>query len=333
MIRYSAKYSIIVYTFPFFDHPCEYMELNVAALAALGTAFAWTFTAIAFEYAGKRIGALTLNFLRLAVACLFLGVYGLAVRGSFIPLDAPLPAWLWLGASGLVGFVLGDLFLFQAFIDIGSRLSMLVYATAPVFTAILGFLAFGERLTPLGLGGMALTLAGIAFVVLGKKAPVSAGDPRATAAKATRRTRGILLALLATMGQAGGLVLGKLGAGTGIGAMDPFAGTQVRVLAGILGFAAVLTATGSWRGVGASLKDGKAVASLTAGAFLGPFLGVSLSLLAVQSGNTGVASAIMSIVPVLIIAPSAIVFKERVTPREILGSVVAVGGVFLLFLA
>ena len=222
--------------------------------------------------------------------------------------------------------MIGDLCLFQAFIDIGSRLSMLVYATAPVFTAILGFLAFGERLSPLGFVGMALTFAGIAFVILGRRASPNEARP-------ARRVRGLVLAAVAALGQAGGLVLGKLGAGSGVGALDPFAGTQVRVIAGLIGFAAVIAATRSWRGVGAALGDGKAVASLTAGAFLGPFLGVSLSLFAVQSGNTGVASAIMSIVPVLIIAPSAIIFKERVTLREIAGSAAAVGGVFLLFMA
>lgn len=308
------------------------MSINIGALAALGTAFAWTFTALAFEYAGKRIGALVLNLLRLVVAFFFLGAYGLLVRGLFIPLDASPSAWLWLSASGLVGFVLGDLCLFQAFIDIGARLSMLVYATAPIFTALLGFAAFGERLGALAFLGMALTLAGIAFVVLGKKDSSSSAD---SPARASRRTRGLLLALLATVGQAGGLVLGKLGAGStaSIGALDPFAGTQIRVIAGILGFAIVVSFARSWGGVGSALKDRKAVASLVAGAFLGPFLGVSLSLLAVQSGNTGIASAIMSITPVLIIAPSAIVFKEKVTLREILGSVAAIAGVFLLFLA
>jgi drug/metabolite transporter (DMT)-like permease len=269
------------------------------------------------------------------VGFLFLGLYGLLARGSFVPLDAPPSAWLWLGASGIVGFVLGDLFLFQAFIDIGSRLSMLVYATAPIFTSILGFAAFGERLSPLGLVGMALPMAGIAFVVLGKGAGAGAAG---AAVRATHRTRGILLALLATLGQAGGLVLGKLGAGSRLGAattvaMDPFAGTQIRVIAGVLGFAVVLSFARSWGALPSSLRDGKAVASLSLGAFLGPFLGVSLSLLAVQSGNTGIASAIMSIVPVLIIAPSALFFKERVTLREIIGSVVAVGGIFALFLA
>ncbi len=315
------------------------MPLNVGALAALGTASAWTVTAIVFEYAGKRVGALVLNLLRLALGCLFLGIYGLLVRGLFFPIDAAIASWAWLGVSGFVGFVIGDLFLIQAYIEIGARLSVVVYATAPIFTAILGLAVFGERLGLRGLGGMALTLVGIAIAVLSRNSE-HRGVQGAASFWSSGRLRGALLAVGGAVGQAGGLILAKLGATTnrtngdpGIASMNPFAGTQIRVIAGLVGFAIVITATGSWRGVARGLKDMKAMAGLGIGAFFGPFLGVSLSLLAVQSGNTGVASAIMSIVPVLIIAPSAIFFKERVTLREVLGSAVAVAGVFLLFTA
>ena len=232
--------------------------------------------------------------------------------------------------------MLGDLLLFQAFIDIGARIAMLVYATAPAFAAVLGFLVFGERVSPVGVGGMCLTLVGIAIVVFGKPSARTAppsGTGRIAPANRPHRTRGLVLAAFATLGQAGGLILGKIGAGTGASGMDPFAGTQIRVVAGVLGFAIALLATRSWRGIWTAVKDGKAVAGLSVGSFFGPFLGVSMSLLAVQSGNVGVASAIMSIVPVLIIAPSAIFLKEKVVLREILGSFVAVAGVFLLFLA
>ncbi len=315
------------------------MHLNAGSLAALATALAWTLTALAFEYAAKRIGSLVLNLLRLVVGFAFLGTYCLLARGSFLPFDAPLSSWLWLGASGLVGFVLGDLLLFQAFIDIGSRIAMLVYATAPAMTALLGFVALGERIRLPAAGGMALTMAGIAIVVLSRRAAGEAASAVASTspASAARRMRGIVLALGGAAGQAGGLILAKLGAvgaapDAAGAALDPFAGTQIRVAAGILGFAAVIAATRSWKGVLSALKDRRALASLTAGAFFGPFLGVSLSLLAVTSGNAGVASAIMSIVPVLIIAPSALIMKERVTPREILGSVIAVAGVAVLAL-
>jgi len=325
------------------------MDTSVGTLAALATAAAWTVTAMAFEYAGKRIGAVALNFLRLVFGSVFLGLWGVAVSGAWLPLAAPASAWLWLGASGIVGLVVGDLLLFQAFIDIGSRVAMLVYATAPALAAALGFAVLGERIAPAGLLGMALTLGGIALVVTGRpggasRAPegeaTTGADPGAGAGsppRAVHRIRGLLLAFGGALGQAGGLILSKIGAAAGsavgAGAMDPFAGTQIRVTAGVAGFAIALVATRSWKGLGGALRDRKAIASLGLGSFFGPFLGVSLSLLAVQNASAGVASAIMSITPVLIIAPSVLLWKEKVTAREIVGALVAVGGVFALFLA
>jgi drug/metabolite transporter (DMT)-like permease len=310
---------------------------SIGQIAALATAVAWTITALAFEHAANRIGAMALNFLRLAVGFVFLGIWGLATKGAFLPLDAPGSAWLWLSASGVVGLVLGDLLLFQAFIVVGSRVSMLVYASAPALTAVLGFAILGERLGAASLGGMALTLAGIALVVLGRAAPVGRDAPKSGAAvepvasgpaPGKHRARGIALAFGAALGQAGGLILSKIGAGR----MDPFAGTQIRVSAAVICFGLIVAIAGVAPGVLSALRDRKAVASLTLGSFFGPFLGVSLSLLAVQSTKAGVAAAIMSITPVLIIAPYAVIYKEKVKAREVVGAIAAVGGVFVLFL-
>lgn len=297
--------------------------------AALATAILWTITAITFEYAGRRIGAMALNFLRLAVGAIFLGLYGLVVHGNFAPFDAPVATWGWMGASGLLGLVLGDLFLFQAFIDIGARISMLIYALAPAFTAILGRLVLGEKLTPMSIIGMSLTLLGIAAAVLGRPAqaePAQSGTG-GQAGPSRKVARGTLFALLAALGQAGGLILSKIGAPR----MDAFSGTQMRVLVAVVGFGIVLLVSGGWKGVLASLRDAKAAGSLAVGSFFGPFLGVSLSLAAVQGANAGVAASIMSLVPVLIIGPSVLFFKERLRFLEVLGAIIAVAGAALLF--
>ncbi|HTX71542.1 MAG TPA: DMT family transporter [Rectinemataceae bacterium] len=310
------------------------MHGTVGQLAALATAVAWTVTALAFEHAARRIGAMALNLLRLAVGFLFLGIWGLATTGTFLPLHAPARAWIWLSASGLIGLVLGDLLLFQAFIDVGSRISMLVYASAPALTAILGYFILGERLGLPAFAGMLLTLGGIALVVLGRPGGGADGAPPQPEGQPgdgrgnPHHLRGVLLGFGAALGQAGGLILSKIGAGH----MDPFAGTQIRVSAAVLCFGIIVLALGSWRGVLSAFRDGRALASLTLGSFFGPFLGVSLSLLAVQSTNAGIAAAIMSIMPVLIIAPYALLYHERVKAREIAGSLAAVAGVFVLFL-
>jgi drug/metabolite transporter (DMT)-like permease len=71
---------------------------------------------------------------------------------------------------------------------------------------------------------------------------------------------------------------------------------------------------------------------LTLGAFFGPFLGVSFSLLAIKYADTGIAATIMALVPVLIIPPSMIIYKEKVTLKEAAGAILAVGGVAMFFL-
>jgi drug/metabolite transporter (DMT)-like permease len=82
----------------------------------------------------------------------------------------------------------------------------------------------------------------------------------------------------------------------------------------------------------AAFQNRAGIARTCLGATFGPFLGVSLSLVAVQNTEAGVAATIMALVPVLIIVPSVLIFKERVTPRAVIGAVIAVTGTVLLFL-
>ena len=310
---------------------------RIGELAALGTAVCWTITAISFEAAGKRVGSLTVNLLRLVIAVLFFSIYTLILSGSPVPVDAPASAWGWLGLSGFVGFVVGDLLLFQAFVLIGSRVSMLIYSSVPPITAVLGWLILGETLSPLGMCGMALTVGGIAIVVLQRNegnppeldaaAVMVPHSPNRALAQRRIPVKGVALALGGAVGQAGGLVLSKLGAPS----FNPVEATQIRSYAGVLGFLAIFLLLGRWRQVGAALRDWKAMARITVGAFFGPFLGVSAGLYAAQHSTTGIASTIMSLVPILIIIPSVVLFHERVRMREIFGAVVSVVGVALLF--
>jgi drug/metabolite transporter (DMT)-like permease len=63
----------------------------------------------------------------------------------------------------------------------------------------------------------------------------------------------------------------------------------------------------------------------------GPFLGVSLSLMATLYTSTGIAQTIMAMTPIFILLPSWYFFKQKVTPLEILGAIISVGGVALFF--
>jgi drug/metabolite transporter (DMT)-like permease len=294
---------------------------HVGEFAALAVAVFWTITALAFESASKKVGSLPVNWIRLLMGFAFLSVFTLFHRGLLFPVDAAPRNWLWLALSGLVGFVMGDLFLFRAFVLIGSRIAMLVMALAPPMTALMGRIFLHEKMSRLSLLGMGLTLLGIAMVVVDRpteEAPIKLSHPVA----------GILLAFGGAVGQASGLILSKIG----MGAYSPFAATQIRILAGIAGFTVILTVMKAWPRTIAAIRHRPAMARLTAGAFFGPFLGVSFSLIAIQHTKTGIASTIMSTVPVLIIPPAVLFLKEKVTVRETAGALVAVAGVALLFL-
>jgi len=81
--------------------------------AALLTAVFWTVTSMSFESAGKRVGSLAVNLIRLWIALIIYAIYLQVTRGMFLPFDAGAERWIWLGLSGLVGFVIGDLLLFR----------------------------------------------------------------------------------------------------------------------------------------------------------------------------------------------------------------------------
>jgi len=303
------------------------MQNYFGEIAGILTAVFWTVTSMAFESAGKKVGSLSVNLIRLVIAFFFIGFYSWAVRGFFFPTDATPFQWQWLAFSGLVGFVIGDLLLFQALVVIGARISMLVMALAPPFAAFIGWLVLGEVLSITHLVGMAITLAGIIIVIL-KRERI---DDHGTIVKRIRSgysVQGILLALGGALGQGAGLVLSK----KGMGDYDAFSASQIRVLTGIIGFIFILTFMKRWPRFISALKNIPAMKRITLGAFFGPFLGVSFSLLAVQHTKAGIAATLMSITPVLIIAPAVFLFKEKINWKEILGAVITVIGVAFFFL-
>ncbi|MDT8309050.1 MAG: DMT family transporter [Bacteroidales bacterium] len=293
------------------------MQQHIGEIAALASAMCFTVNGIIFEIASKRIGALSLNLFRLVFAFLFLGIFSLITRGMFLPLDAGTHQWIWLPVSGIIGLMIGDYFLFRAFAIIGSRVSMLIMTLVPPITALISFFLLNEVLTPIEFAGMALVLGGIALAV------VSRGGKRLSL---NYNMKGLFFAIIGATGQAVGFVLSKYG----MEQYDPFAATHIRILTAAIGFLLMALVLGKTKKIHAALRDKKGMTGTVIGSFFGPFLGISLSLFAVQRSTAGVTATLMSIVPILIIIPSFLVFKQKVTVKEVIGAVIAVAGVFLI---
>ncbi len=297
------------------------MQSHIGEIAALTAAVCWALNGIAFESAGKSVGSMSVNYLRLLIAFVLLSITSLATRGLAFPTDATGYAWFWLFISGLLGFILGDMFLFEAFVEIGSRISLLIMSAAPPITALVGYLIMGEKISLLGLAGITITMAGISIVILSK-------NPEDKKMEFNRPLRGIIFASLGALGQALGLVFSKLG----MGSYNVFAATQIRIIAGTIGLTVIITAQHKWPEIKKAFTHKKALNEIAIGSILGPFIGVSASLLAVKYTATGIVSSISSVSPVVIIPASIIVFKEKVLPKEIIGAIISTVGIVILFL-
>ena len=297
------------------------IQSHYGEVAALMVAFFWSITALSFEAASKKVGSLPVNIIRLIIGLAFLSLMNWMSRGLLLPTDASLHNWIWLSVSGLIGFVIGDFLLFKSFTMIGAWLAMLIMTLAPPMVAVFGWLLLDEHLGMMSLAGMVITLTGIVVVILrpeGKNGNVAVNKPIA----------GLLFAFGGALGQALGIVFSKYG----MQQYSPFAATQIRIIAGIIGVIVLITLLGKWVSVRSALMDGKAMISTTIGSFFGPFLGVSFSLLAIQHTSTGIASTIMALVPIFIIPPSILLFKHKITVREIVGTIISLCGVALFFL-
>lgn len=292
------------------------LQSHVGEIASLLTAVCWTFSAIYFEKAGRRVGSLSVNIIRIFIGIIFLGITTLFTRGMFFPMDATPYNWLWLGLSGIVGFFLGDLFLFKSYTIIGSRTSQLIMSFAPMITAIIGWFFLNEILSLKSIIGIIVSVSGIMIAVAGKKL------------KLNMPVKGFMYALGGALGQAVGLILSK----KGMGDYDVVASTQIRAIFGFAAFAVLVTFMKRWRRVILTTGDRKSMGVITIGTIFGPFIGVSLSLYAVQHTDTGIASALMALTPIFIIVPAAIMFKEKITARQVIGAVISIVGASIFFL-
>jgi len=290
--------------------------------AALGTGICWACGSTLFFTAGQRMGSLTLNRLRITVAAVFLGTALLVLKGSPWPVWASARQIELLSLSGLIGFVFGDSFYFRSLVILGAGRATLLMSLAPIFTALLAWPILGETLGTSACIGIALTVGGLGCVLYGRS---QAGHEHPEGSVLV----GVISGVLAALGQAGGYVISKIALQSGL---DPLSATVVRVMAAVVAVWLLAPAQGGlWRSF-AALRDRVAAATMLGGAFFGPFLGVTLSLVALEFTKAGIAASITAIYPIFAILLAARFHRERITLRIVAGAAVAVSGVVVLFL-
>lgn len=310
-------------------------------------ALLWSANSILFAEAGKRIGALSVNAFRVVVAALLLIGTHFFFYGDLMP-AASNGQWFWLGVSGIIGLGIADFALFAAFVMIGPRLSLLLLSLVPIYSAIFSYLILGEVLGIWALIGIAVTLAGIITVILEKenqkKEESGMGEEKASKSERdneqgeTKVKRiGLLLGTIAALAQGVGLVISKYGmirmADDPGKPLAPLPATLIRMVVAALFIWLCIAVSGKLPKILRKLRNKRALQLSSAGAFIGSFLGVWMSMVAVIYIYVGIAQTLMSLMPIMIIPMVWIVYGEKTSWRGMVGTILAVVGVAILFLA
>ncbi len=293
-------------------------------IAALITAFLWAGTSIFFTFAGKQIGSQSLNRIRLTLAVALLSITHWFVMGNPFPLDASPQRWLWLGLSGLIGLVIGDAFLFKSFTIIGHRIAMLIMSLVPAISTLMAWLILGETLLFSQLLGVSLTIFGVVLVVIDRK------HKNGTQLNLKDDWLGLLLAFGGAIGQAVGLIYAKKGL---VDHYSALSGVLIRMISAMLIVWILAVFSKQAKKTFVQIKNHpNALKFIAAGAISGPFLGVWLSLIAVQSAKVGIASTLMALTPIFHLPIGKYILKEEITSQAILGTLVAMAGIAIIFL-
>jgi drug/metabolite transporter (DMT)-like permease len=289
-------------------------------LSALLTACCWSGSSLAFAAATRRAGVFQVNTTRLILALTYLL---LLIGAAQLSLKLSTTQIAYLSLSGIIGLALGDSFLFRAYQEIGARVTMLIMSLAPAIAAVLAYVLLGETLSALGVLGIVITMVGIGVVVLERS--------RTSSSAMSYPMLGIVLALLAATGQGAGLVFAKMAFREG--EVNGFVATAVRIAASLVLLLPVAAATRRYESpVTMFARDRKAFYLTATGSVLGPFLGITFSLIAIEHTKIGIAATIMATVPILMLPLVRFLYKEQLTWRAIVGALVTVVGVGVLFL-
>jgi drug/metabolite transporter (DMT)-like permease len=144
-------------------------------------------------------------------------------------------------------------------------------------------------------------------------------------------TLGIVYGLLGALGQAAGLIFAKLAFSEGH--IVGFVAAFVRVFSSVLFFFPILLLLKKYKNpYKVFTKDKSAFGVTLLGTILGPYLGITFSLIAIENTKVGIAATLMSTMPIIMLPMVKYIYKEKLSWRAISGAIIAVGGVALIFL-
>jgi drug/metabolite transporter (DMT)-like permease len=303
-------------------------------IAALAASLLFAASITCGHRATKLIGGASANFWRLVIATILLGIwsfgFGIGFGGA---------GFTFFFVSGLLGFGVGDVALYQALPRLGSRLAMLfTQCLAAPFAVIIERVWLGTQLSWLQILCISVILGGVALALA----------PHESVKRDVREWRiGAVFGVLSGLGGALGAVFSRRAFAAAAAAHETIDGANAafqRIIGGVL-VAGVFLGIVRWKKSRAlahaageddcshDARERKRVwIWVVCNAIAGPTLGVSCMQWALRNNATGVVLAIVAMTPLAVIPLAKMFEGEKPTVYSLLGSVVAVAGAVGLIL-
>lgn len=201
---------------------------------------------------------------------------------------------------------------------LGARYTLLLGTMIPVVVAIVSYMSLGEHLPLISFLGLTLTIIGVTGVLWRASMSQNAS---------TKWLSGILIGTCFVLGEAGGILLSKLGVSE-LPAIQASLMRQAIALAALTFWGLAALQLTPWT---KSLVAPNTRGRFLTAAFVGAFLGTYLSLVALKLTYATVAASLNSTSPLFVLPIAAWWLKEKMSLSSIVGTAVAVAGIFVYF--
>ncbi len=285
---------------------------HLGEICALLAPMGWAVALILFK---RTEGAppLALNLFKNTVGVVLLSATMVAL-GIAVPTDRSVEDWARVIGSGVLGLAVADTFLFEGLKRIGAARFALVDTTYAPMIVLLSWVLFGEAPTTAIVGGGAAVVVGVT---------VASVDPRDLKFSGGREIAiGMVSAFLAVLGTATAVLIAK----PVLVNSDLIEITWTRLTAGLTAMILWAAATGKLREATTAFRPGTDWKTLVPASFFGTYLSLIFWLGGYKWAPAAVAAVLNQLATVYILVLARVFLRERIAPRQAVGSLVAATG-------
>ena len=294
--------------------------------------FVGSLSTFPFTDTAREWGSVAINHFRLLVAFVVLTLLCMMLdKISIVTLFSSPSAleYAYLGASGILGLVIGDYFGFHSMAILGARKSSIFNTLAPGAAFVFGYLLLSENIGLAGIAGIVISIGGMIWFLWGSG---NAEDKVIGIHEYGSIRKGIIYGILSGLCQGFHIAISKKGLLSSVPPISPVHATWIRVFAATVAYFSFTILRGKLKSdvIMVIKKKKHVIPKATYSTIFGLVLSILLVMWSVGLCEVSAAQTILSLVPIVVVPMAYVLYKERITYQTMIAATVSVTGVFVL---